>query len=116
MEDAQQAIGPLEQSGYQFWKDNPNKEKMFFVRGMPPFGTGRTHHIHIVKHDSRYWRAQILFRDYMRTHSEEIPKYAKLKYKLMQKYKYDREAYTDAKTDLITRILRKAGFTEEVRR
>lgn len=116
IEEAIQAIEPLEKIGYVFWYDNPNKEKMFFVKGMPPFGTGRTHHVHIVKHDSDYWRARILFRDYMRSHPNEIQEYANLKYDLMQKYGNDREAYTDAKSEYIATILKKAGFEAPVRR
>ncbi|MFN7709539.1 MAG: GrpB family protein [Holosporales bacterium] len=38
---------------------------------MPPYGEGRTHHIHIVAHNSRYWRAVTLFRDYLCAHPEE---------------------------------------------
>lgn len=80
------------------------------------FGTGRTHHIHIVKYDSDYWRARIVFRDYLHKHPEEVRAYAELKYKLMEIHGEDREAYTDAKTDYITSVLKKAGFKEEVRR
>ena len=116
IEEAQNAIDPIEKLGYQFWLSNPNKEKMFFVKGMPPLGKGRTHHIHIVKHDSDYWRARILFRDYLQTHPEEIQAYAQLKYKLMEDYENDREAYTDAKAEYIASVLIKAGFQELFRR
>lgn len=114
--EARASIQPLEKLGYQFWKDNPNKEKMFFVKGMPPFGEGRTHHIHIVKFESDYWRARLLFRDYLRDHPDEVARYTHLKYKLMDKHKDDREAYTEAKTDYIASVLKKAGFTEDVLR
>jgi GrpB-like predicted nucleotidyltransferase (UPF0157 family) len=116
LRDAQAAIVPLEKLGYVFWKDNPNPEKMFFVKGMPPFGTGRTHHVHIVKYDSDYWRARILFRDYLCKHKEEIQTYAAFKYKLMDEFREDREAYTDAKFNYISSVLKKAGFKEAVRR
>lgn len=115
-QEAQSLINPIEKLGYQYWKDNPDKEKMFFVKGMPPFGTGRTHHIHIVKYDSDYWRARIIFRDYLREHPEEIKAYSQLKYDLQKLYSHDREAYTDAKFDYIASVLKKAGFTDRVRR
>jgi GrpB-like predicted nucleotidyltransferase (UPF0157 family) len=89
---------------------------MFFVKGMPPFGTGRTHHIHIVEYDSNYWRARILFRDYLRSHVEEAQEYEQLKRKLMQEHSLDREAYTDAKAEFITAVLKNAGFSEKVQR
>ena len=116
IQEAQQAIKPIKELGYQFWADNPNKEKMFFVKGMPAFGTGRTHHIHIVEHDSNYWRARILFRNYLRSHVEEVQEYEQLKRKLMQEHSLDREAYTDAKAEFITAVLMRAGFNEKVQR
>lgn len=39
IEEAQNAIDPIEKLGYSYWRDNPNPDKMFFVKGMPPFGT-----------------------------------------------------------------------------
>ena len=116
MQKAQAAIKPIEGLGYIFWLDNPNKEKMFFVKGMPPFGKKRTHHIHIVEYKSNYWQARILFRDYLRTHPEDVSRYAQLKYKLMKEHTLDREAYTDAKYNFISTILKKAGFKEKVKR
>lgn len=116
IEEAQQSIKPFEKLGYQFWKDNPNKEKMFFVKGMPPYGKGRTHHIHIIKYGSDYWNARILFRDYLRTHSDEAMRYAQLKHKLMEEFPHDREAYTDAKIEYIAFVLKMAGFNEQVKR
>jgi GrpB-like predicted nucleotidyltransferase (UPF0157 family) len=35
LNDARSAIGPLEQSGYSFWRGNPFKEHFFFVKGLP---------------------------------------------------------------------------------
>lgn len=116
IKEAKAAIGILEALGYQFWHDNPNPEKMFFVKGMPPFGTGRTHHVHIVLFGSDYWLARLVFRDHLRMHPEEIDRYATLKYDLMQKHGQDREAYTDAKADYISSILRKADFKDPIRR
>ena len=37
----------LSTAGYVFWSDNPDQQHLFFVKGMPPFGTGRTHHVHV---------------------------------------------------------------------
>src|SRR5262245_16468946 len=28
---------------YVYWADNPKKDRMFFVKGMPPFGPRRSH-------------------------------------------------------------------------
>lgn len=106
IQEAQQAIEPIKKLGYQFWDENPNKEKLFFVKGMPPFGTGRTHHIHIVEYKGDYWKAVILFRDYMRGHPDEILHYVAVKNDLPKKHQHDREAYTDGKTDYVGRYQR----------
>jgi GrpB-like predicted nucleotidyltransferase (UPF0157 family) len=113
---AQEAIRPLERMGYAYWKENPNKKKMFFVKGMPPFGEKRTHHVHIVEEGSDYEEARILFRDYLRLHSKEREAYGSLKKEFAKLYKYDREAYTEAKGQFIEEILKKAGFDKKVRR
>lgn len=99
------AISILENAGYVYWYGNPDKERMFFVKGMPPFGERRTHHVHIVEHDSKHWRNKLLFRDYLRTHPAIAQEYIKLKIKLAQEHAYDRERYTDEKTDFINHVL-----------
>ncbi len=44
---------------------------------------------------------ELYFRDYMNDHSEIAKEYEKLKRYLGKKYKHNRDAYTDAKTDFI---------------
>jgi len=84
---------------------------MFFVKGMPPFGAGRTHHIHVrTPTDARapILFAPILFRDFLRNHPEAASRYATLKRELARRYSTDRDAYTDGKARLVDEILRKA--------
>lgn len=64
-----------------------------------------THHLHIVEPASNFFRTQLLFRDYLRSHPEAVAQYSALKYQLAEKYHYDREAYTDAKSGFIQHIL-----------
>jgi GrpB-like predicted nucleotidyltransferase (UPF0157 family) len=96
------AIEQLTALGYQYWQDNPDTEKIFFVKGMPPFGEQRTHHVHIVEPGSKHWQEKILFRDYLLVHHEAVNDYENLKKALAQKHRYDREQYTAAKTQLST--------------
>ena len=102
------AIKALKEIGYEYWDKNPDPERLFFAKGMPPFGEKRTHHVHIVELSSRHWQEKILFRDYLRTHSEARVEYELLKKHLAQKYLYDREQYTSAKTEFIHEILHQA--------
>jgi GrpB-like predicted nucleotidyltransferase (UPF0157 family)/RimJ/RimL family protein N-acetyltransferase len=100
------AIPVLQKLGYEYWYDNPDPERMFFVKGMPPFGNKRTHHVHIVEPTSKHWSGKINFRDYLIAHPDIAQAYQQLKIKLAQQYTYDREEYTNAKGEFINNILK----------
>jgi GrpB-like predicted nucleotidyltransferase (UPF0157 family) len=102
-------VEPIQSLGYVFWADNPRQDRMFFVKGMPPFGERRTHHIHV--RTLADGRALILFRDYLRGHAEEVVRYASLKRELAERYPADRDAYTDGKSQFVDEIVRKAEST-----
>lgn len=100
------AIELLEKNNYVFWYGNPDKERLLFIKNMPPFGKERTHHVHIVEPTSRHWHEKIAFRDYLIQHPETAKKYEALKIKLAKGYEFDREKYTQLKTDFINNILK----------
>ncbi|HEX3967519.1 MAG TPA: GrpB family protein [Edaphobacter sp.] len=100
------AIQPLEAIGYAFWSDNPRRDRMFFVKGLPPAAPHRTHHVHIVESGTEM-REQLLFRDYLRSHLDEVLRYGNLKSELMAKFRNDREAYTAAKSAYVKEVLAK---------
>lgn len=102
------AIPALQKLGYEYWYENPDPERMFFVKGMPPFGEKRTHHVHIVEPTSQHRQGKILFRDYLITHPEVAQEYQQLKILLAQQYTYDREEYTNAKGEFVNKILQLA--------
>ncbi len=99
------AIPILQKLDYEYWSNNPDPNRMFFVKGMPPYGEQRTHHVHIVEYDSEHWRNKLMFRDYLRTHADLAKEYEQLKAKLAQEHLYDREKYTDEKLDFVNRVL-----------
>lgn len=107
LSDGKNIIQPLEDLGYVFWADNPNPEKMFFVKGMPPYGKKRTHHVHVVEIDGEFWQRR-LFRDYLRIHPEEALIYEKFKRDLAVRFRDDREAYTEGKSDYVAEVMEKA--------
>jgi GrpB-like predicted nucleotidyltransferase (UPF0157 family)/RimJ/RimL family protein N-acetyltransferase len=102
------AIPALQKLGYEYWYDNPDPERMFFVKGMPPFGEKRTHHVHIVEPTSKHWFGKIAFRDYLIDHPDVAKEYEKLKIELAQQHTFDREEYTNAKADFVDKVLRLA--------
>ncbi len=95
-------LAPLSSLGYILWAENPRTDRMFLVKGMPPFGRRRSHHVHIrIPADTTEWA----FRDWLRGHPADAARYAKVKYKLVERFKSDREAYTAAKGEFIREIL-----------
>jgi GrpB-like predicted nucleotidyltransferase (UPF0157 family)/RimJ/RimL family protein N-acetyltransferase len=102
------AIPVLQKIGYEYWYDNPDSERMFFVKGMPPYGEKRTHHVHIFELSSKHWSGKILFRDYLIAHPEIASEYQELKIKFAQQYTHDREKYTNAKGKFVDRIIKLA--------
>jgi GrpB-like predicted nucleotidyltransferase (UPF0157 family) len=80
---------------------------MFFVKGMPPFGSGRSHHVHVTELDGEMWR-RLAFRDYLRAHPEEARTYERLKRRLAAEHPTNRDAYTDAKSDYIETVMQKS--------
>lgn len=105
--DGQRAISPLAALGYVYWRENPHPDRMFLVKGMPPYGTQRTHHVHIVEANGEFWE-RLLFRDYLRTHPNEVQRYAALKRKLAERFCHDRERYTEGKSEYIKAVMQKA--------
>jgi GrpB-like predicted nucleotidyltransferase (UPF0157 family) len=96
---------PIKAIGYVYWAENPDQTRMFFVKGMPPHGERRTHHIHIMEPVSETWQRVLGFRDYLRVHPDEAERYLQLKRDLAQRYRSDREAYTRAKDAYVLRVL-----------
>lgn len=65
----------------------------------------RTHHLHLVPHESALWRERLAFRDALRGDPALAAEYGTLKRELAERYRFDREAYTDAKWPFIARVL-----------
>ena len=62
----------------------------------------------MVQIHSEFWKVQILFRDYLRMHSDSAQEYFRLKKELAAKYRLNREAYTEAKTSFIRSTIAQA--------
>ena len=100
-------VAALRKLDYVYWADNPKKDRMFLVKGMPPFGSRRSHHVHVTERHGEMWQ-RLAFRDYLRVHPEEAAAYAELKRRLALEYRTDREAYTEAKSAYVEAVMRKA--------
>lgn len=99
-------IEPIERLEYVYWADNPRRDRMFFVKGMPPLGARRTHHVHVRTPDDA--RPALVFCEYLRRHRDAVARYARLKRELEARHPTDREAYTAGKAQFVAEILREA--------
>jgi GrpB-like predicted nucleotidyltransferase (UPF0157 family) len=96
-------IEPINSLGYVYWAENPRRDRMYFVKGMPPYGSRRTHHVHVRVPDDA--RAELRFRDALRADAALARRYAELKDVLAVRYANDRDAYTEAKTSFVSAVL-----------
>lgn len=98
------AIDAARALGYQYF---PYKSEVmhWFCKPSPEH---RTHHLHLVPMGSSLWRERLAFRDALRANAGVRDAYATLKRTLAARHCLDREAYTDAKTPFIERVLQSA--------
>ena len=91
--------------GYEFIAEASNlKNHLVFTKGAGQF---RTHHLHIEKHNSRVWKNDLSFRDYLISHKAAARQYEKLKIALSKKHPKDRRGYTKSKTGFVKNILKR---------
>ena len=65
------------------------------------------HHLYVCPPDSREYERHIAFRDYLRMHDSDSNAYALPKRELASRFVDDREAYNQAKSAFVQRILQR---------
>lgn len=101
------AIPAVAELDYRYFPYRPDVMHWF----CKPSPERRTHHLHLVPVESARWADRLIFRDYLRETSTAAAEYSSLKKALASKYRLDREAYTDAKSDFVQSVLRRARET-----
>jgi len=105
--DKTKAFVPVLQTlGYNHKEDDDVPERVFFVKGSR---SKRTYHLSLTELASGYWRAHILFRDYLQTLGDVAEEYRQLKRALAEQYPDDRGSYTAGKERFIERVLKLAA-------
>ncbi|HYA54740.1 MAG TPA: GrpB family protein [Thermoplasmata archaeon] len=97
-------LQPLTAGGYRWNSDNPDRSKRFFRE---PEGAPRAH-LHVRAVGSFDEQLNLLFRDYLRTHSDSAAEYARTKWTLAERFRTDREGYVRAKEPTVWELLRRA--------
>ena len=97
--DLKDTVQILEQNGFIIMSSEPNRislNKGYTEKGF----ADKVYHIHL-----RYVgdNDELYFRDYLNEHPVVAKEYETLKLRLWKQYEHNRDAYTDAKTDFISR-------------
>jgi GrpB-like predicted nucleotidyltransferase (UPF0157 family) len=99
-EDVDAAIERLAALGYEREASTVAGRDAFAV----PLGEPR-HHLYLAIADDPGLRRLVAFRDHLRGHPEDAAAYARLKRELADRYRNDRVAYGDAKSEFVESIL-----------
>ena len=105
--DIQKLKDTFKSIGYEInnHPENPAPH-LTFVKGYTNQGfKGQAYHVHI-RHRGDW--DEIRFKDYLIKHNDIAKEYESLKLELAEKYKHDRELYTDSKTEWIKKINNKS--------
>ena len=105
LDSSRECFGPLAALEY-LYAPYRSDEMHWFCK---PHPERRTHHLHLVPASSRRYIEELAFRDLLRAEPEVAGAYAALKRELAQRFRDDREAYTDAKTGFIREALAGPG-------
>jgi GrpB-like predicted nucleotidyltransferase (UPF0157 family) len=101
LEATRDAIQVVSAAGYMYYPYKA-EEMHWFCKPSPAH---RTHHLHVVPRGSALWRDNLTFRDALRRDPELSAKYGRLKLELAQRFRHDREAYTEAKASFIRSVI-----------
>ena len=114
LEAAHSAISILESDGWLFWAADPNRHyRLWFLRPNP---AARTHHLQIIQQGDPNILALSAFRDALRRDPKAREAYSSLKENLANKYRDNRDAYSNAKTEFVRSILQSRGVVPSSRK
>jgi GrpB-like predicted nucleotidyltransferase (UPF0157 family) len=101
-----QLIPLLESLGYVYRPIDTVPEGMYFRKGQ--IQQYRTHHLNLVEHESRFWKNQLAFRDYLCGHAHIAAEYVELKRQIAEEFTRTHEIDPHAKTAFVTKVLEMA--------
>lgn len=101
LDESRACFEPLAQLGYMYAPYLPGEMHWF----CKPHPSRRTHHLHLVPVGSKRYADELAFRDRLRSDPTTAEEYLELKRALASRFVNDREAYTNAKSDFVCRVL-----------
>jgi GrpB-like predicted nucleotidyltransferase (UPF0157 family) len=101
------AVPVIERAGWMHWPQDPLRGyRLWFLKPRPQ---ARTHHLQVVEADHPHAVALVAFRDALRADDRLRDEYARLKDQLAAAHPGNRNAYTNAKAEFVSRVLLRAG-------
>lgn len=110
LKEATKLIPVVEALGYEYKPHDTIPERVYFAKEHPP--ENRTHHLNLTQQESRFWKNQIAFRDYLRGHDQIAAEYGDLKKRLAELYAHTHQLDPDGKTEFVARVLELAKKEE----
>ena len=96
----------LQDSGWILMARNDEEKTLDLNKGYTPHGFAKkVYHLHVKPTGD--WN-ELYFRDYLQVHSDVAQQYEMFKLHLMEQFKHNRDAYTDAKADFVMQYSKKA--------
>lgn len=95
-------IAALAAIGYTWRGEFGLPGRTYFTKGPHDY------HLHLLSFASGHWERHLLFRDYLRANPEARRQYEELKVSLAERFRDDRPAYQDGKSELIASLEPKA--------
>lgn len=94
----------LESLGYLAWGENGIPGRRYFSR----FRNRRTHQVHVFQLGDENVERHLVFRDYLRDHSDKAASYSEHKRHVARQNPYDIYGYMDGKDSLVKQLLAEA--------
>ncbi len=104
LDESRPAFGSLEAIGYSYYDSVCSHVMHFFDKRAPG---KQPYNLQLIPYHSDCWKMRIAFRDYLRTHPNVAQEYAALKRELARRFRFDRDAYGEAKHSFIGGVVRK---------
>jgi GrpB-like predicted nucleotidyltransferase (UPF0157 family) len=106
-----------QKAGYIFRPFASTETRLFLRTEYPEdFSEEQSFHLHVTFPESADWKEAIAFRDYLdylRTHPEDLRRYAEIKKKAAQEANENTEKYKSMKDDVVKEIIAKLGFVQK---
>jgi GrpB-like predicted nucleotidyltransferase (UPF0157 family) len=98
-----------QKAGYLFRPLASNKDRLFLRTEYPKdFENEKVYHLHITYLECSEWKKALSLRNYLRSHPNDLRKYAEAKKKAAKEANEDKDKYMKTKEDVLKEILRKA--------